>query len=94
MPGNTSINVHDEMNEFGFGLNDFVIDDLQGGVSMVPTESFAYGSSSLAHLSQNSAGYETLIAEESKKIEKGDDLWNLVQSTMDTIKTDEQKNKC
>jgi hypothetical protein len=32
-------------------------------------------------------------AEESNKIEKGDDLWNLVQSTMDTIKTDEQKIK-
>ena len=47
LPGNTHIDVHEEMNEFGFGLNNFVIDNFQGGASILPTESFAYVSSSL-----------------------------------------------
>ena len=85
LPGNTSMDVHDEINEFGFGLNDHFIDDIQGGMQITATEEFGHGTATTGFLSQNSIGYENFLSTENNAHEKGDDLWNLVQSTMSTI---------
>jgi hypothetical protein len=93
LPGNTSMDVHDEINEFGFGLNDHFIDDIQGGMQITATEEFGHGTATTGFLSQNSIGYENFLSTENNAHEKGDDLWNLVQSTMSTIRTADQRKK-
>ena len=91
LPGNSSLDIHDEVEMYGFGLNDSLISEIDGGMPVIPNEEFGNGTNSLGFLSQNSLQYESLINNGSMSSRKGDDLWNLVQSTVDTIRTQEQK---
>ena len=93
LPGETTMEVHDGMNEHGFTSILFDDQEIQGGVSIVPTEDFAVGTQSEGFLSQRSLEYEALMSNSEEKHKKGDDLYNLVESTISTIRTVEQRNK-
>ena len=76
-------NIVNEVNEHGFGMR-------------MHDDTFINGQTVLGNLSQQSVELDSLVTQSTTNRvihEKGDDLWNSVQSFMSTIKTEDQKKR-
>ena len=89
LPGSRNNDIVDQINEHGFGMSS--LGDVEGGMSITNCEEFGFGTKSVGFLSQGSQEVETLVQQGIQEPQKGDNLWNLVQSTISTIKTYEQR---
>ena len=88
---------YDEIGSHGFGLSlGHMDDDDTDAIDFSNVDDFAFGTNASGHLSQRSNQMENLVttvAPKTVSIVPGDNLWNLCQSTLGTLKTYAQKTE-